>query len=81
MDIKKLYEELSNHNINEELYYLHGLYGSPYSENKMNLVIVRGRYFIEYWVYEDERGEKYNLRKFLKEEEACRFFLKKILLF
>ncbi len=78
MNIKELYNELKRLQIPENRCYLHGLYGSSNDNDKLSLVIKKGKFSIEYEVYYCERGEKHSIRNFTIEDEACQYMLKKL---
>ena len=79
MTLQQLHTELTKLKISEETYYLHGLYGSTEDSDKLALTIKRGKYFIEYEIYFKERGEISSLKTFSSEDEACKYFLEKII--
>ena len=79
MTIEQLHNKLIELNISEDRYYLHGLYGSTDDNDKISLVIKKGKYTIEYEVYHKERGEKDSVNIFFDESEACEWILKKFI--
>lgn len=78
MKIEELHNELKGLQINNDRYYLHGLFGSTNDNDKLSLIIKKGKYTIEYEVYYCERGEKHSIRNFSTEDEACQYMLKKL---
>jgi hypothetical protein len=77
MNIEELHNELKKLNISEDRYFLHGLYGSKNDNEKLSLIIKKGKYNVEYQVYYCERGEKHSIVNFSDEDEACKYILKK----
>ena len=75
MTIKDLHVKLQEIGVTEKRYYLHGLYGSTDDNDKLGMLIKKGRYNLEYEVYYRERGDKHSSRIFIIEEDACRYFL------
>jgi hypothetical protein len=78
MNLNELDKKLKDLNISEDNYYLQGLYGSTSDDEKLALIIKKGKYSIEFEVYFKERGEKHSIRLFETETEACKYFLKKM---
>ncbi len=78
MKIEELHNELKRLQIHEDRYYLHGLFGSTNDDDKLSLVIKKGKDAIEYEVYYCERGENHSIRNFTSEDEACKYILKKL---
>jgi hypothetical protein len=59
MTLKELYIKLQESGISEDKYYLHGLYGaSTNDDEKLSLVMRKGKYTLEYKVYYKERGSE-----------------------
>lgn len=75
MNIKELHLELVRLKIDENDFYLHGLYGATDDNEKTALQIKQGKYRLEYEIYFKERGEKHSVRIFYEEEKACAYFL------
>jgi hypothetical protein len=71
MTIAELYNNLKELGISEDKYYLHGLYGSTDDNDKLALIMRKGKYTVEYEAYFKERGEKHSIRIFSTEDEAC----------
>jgi hypothetical protein len=78
MNIEELHKKLKDLGIPENKYYLHGLYGSADDDNKLSLIIKRGKFAIEYEVYYKERGEKHSTRVFTIEDDACQYIYKRL---
>jgi len=78
MTLQELYIQLKELGIPENRYYLHGLLGSTNDEDKLALVIRKGKYSLEYEVYFNERGEKHSKRIFTKEDDACQYMYKRL---
>ena len=78
MTILELHTKLKNVGINDDLYSLHGLYGSADDNEKLSLTIKKGKYTVEYETYFKEGGEKHSVRTFYSEEEACEYIYKKL---
>lgn len=78
MTIEELYNKLEKQWIGTERYYLHGLYDSSSDEEKLALIIRRGKYTIEYETYYRERGEKHSIKIFTDENEVCDWILNKL---
>lgn len=78
MTLDELYVKLKELGIPDNKYYLHGLYGSTNDDNKLALVIKKGKFTIEYEVYFKERGEKYSVRIFTIEDDACQYIYKEL---
>jgi len=78
MTIKELHSKLDKHGIDPESYYLHGLYGSSSDDEKLALIIRKGKYTIEYETYYRERGEKHSIRIFSDENIVCDWILNKL---
>lgn len=79
MTISELYQRLKEEGIGEDKYYLQGLYGSADDNEKIGLVLKKGRYAVEYETYCKERGEKHSIRIFTTENEACEYIYHKLL--
>ncbi len=56
----------------------HGLFGSPDDNEKLAMVVKKGRYFAEYEVYFKEKGTKQSSKTFTSETEACEFMYSKL---
>ncbi|MGB1038319.1 MAG: hypothetical protein ACPGYY_06695 [Bacteroidia bacterium] len=78
MTLAELYSELKNLGLADGAIYLHGLYGSTDDNEKFSLTIRKGKYSFIWEVYYKERGEKYSIREFQNEKDACQYYLKKI---
>lgn len=78
MTILELHAKLKNVGINDDQYFLHGLYGSANDNEKLSLTIKKGKSTVEYETYFKERGEKHSVRTFYSEEEACEYIYKKL---
>lgn len=78
MTIEELYKKLVELQIPEDRYYLHGLYGSSDDNDKIALIIRKGKYTTEYETYFKERGEKHSVRMFTNENEASNWLLEKL---
>ena len=79
MTISDLHNNLKEKGIDEEQYFLHGLYGSTNDNEKLSLTVKKGKFTIEYETYFKERGEKNSIRTFYSEEEACNYIYKKLI--
>lgn len=78
MNLNELHIKLRESGISEDRYYLHGLYGSTNDENKLALIIKKGKHTTEYEVYYKERGEKHSVRLFTTEDDACQYIYKRL---
>jgi hypothetical protein len=78
MSLPDLYKKLIERGIAEDRFYLHGLYGSPDDNDKLSMVLKKGKYAIEYEIYFRERGEKHNIITFTEEDKACNYFFKRL---
>jgi hypothetical protein len=78
MTISDLHIKLKEKGINEDQYFLHGLFGSTDDNEKLSLTIKKGKFTIEYETYFKERGEKHSIRTFYSEEDACEYIYKKL---
>ena len=76
MTIKELHLKLQDLKISADNYFLHGLYGSSDDDNRLSMIIKKGKYTIEYEVYIRERGEKHSIIVSTDENKACEYFLK-----
>jgi hypothetical protein len=79
MTISELHNRLKESGINDDQYFLHGLFGSKDDNDKIALTIRKGQYVIEYETYYKERGEKHSIRIFTTENEACEYIYKKLI--
>lgn len=79
MTVSELHNKLKEIGINEDQYFLHGLYGSTDDNEKLALSIKQGKYSIIFETYYRERGEKHSIRTFTAEKEACEFIFKKLI--
>jgi hypothetical protein len=79
MTLSELHIKLNNNGINEDHYFLHGLFGSTNDSEKIALTIRKGKYTVEYETYFKERGEKHSIRIFTSEEEACEYIYKELI--
>jgi hypothetical protein len=79
MTISDLHIKLKEKGINEDQYFLHGLFGSTDDNDKIGLTIRKGQNGLEYETFYKERGEKHSLRIFKTEEEACEHIYKKLI--
>jgi hypothetical protein len=75
MTLLDLHNTLQSLGIPENDYYLHGLYGSTDDNDKLALVVKRGKYSLEYEIYYKEKGQKGTPIVFTNESEACQYFL------
>jgi hypothetical protein len=78
MTIEELHNKLTELQIPEDSYYLHGLYGSLDDNDKIALTIRKSKYSIEYETYFKERGQKHSVRTFTCEDEVSDWLLKKL---
>lgn len=78
MTISDLHIKLNENGINEDQYFLNGLFGSTDDNEKLSLTIKKGKFTVEYETYFKERGEKHSIRTFNSEEEACEYIYKKL---
>ena len=79
MTISDLNKKLKKIKIDENKYYLNGLFGSKDNTDKIALSIKKGKYGIEYETYFIEKGEKHSIKKFDSEKDACQFIYRKII--
>ncbi len=79
MTISELHNRLKESGINDDQYFLHGLFGSKDDNDKIALTIRKGQYVIEYETYYKERGEKHSIRTFTTEHEACEYIYRKLI--
>ena len=79
MTISELHNRLKESRINDDQYFLHGLFGSKDDNDKIALTIRKGQYVIEYETYYKERGEKHSIRIFTTEHEACEYIYRKLI--
>ena len=79
MTISELHNRLKESGINDDQYFLHGLFGSKDDNDKIALTIRKGQYVIEYETYYKERGEKHSIRIFTTEHEACEYIYRKLI--
>jgi hypothetical protein len=78
MTISDLHNKLKEIGINEDQYFLHGLFGSKDDNEKISLSIKKGKYELEFETYYKERGEKHSIRTFTTENETCEFIFRKL---
>lgn len=78
MNLEELHSALVSAGIPSEKYYLHGLLGTTDDENKLSVIVRRGRYFREFVVYYRERGEMHSVRVFDTESKACEYMFKRL---
>ena len=78
MTIKELDIKLKKLGIPVDRYYLHGLYGSTNDNDKIALIIRKGKYSTEYEVYYKEKGVKNIEQVFYTENEACQYIYKEL---
>jgi len=78
MNLNELHLKLRELGISEDRYYLHGLYGSTNDENKLALIIKKGKQTTEYEVYYKERDEKHLVRLFTTEDDACQYIYERL---
>jgi hypothetical protein len=78
MTIEELYIKLQESGISKSLYYLHGLYGATNDDEKLSLVMRKGKYTLEYKVYYKEKGTESAVRIFTIEDEACQYMYKQL---
>lgn len=78
MTIAELHNKLQELNIPIDRYYLHGLYGSIDDNDKIGLIMRRGKYTLEYEVYFKDRGKKTSSQIFTSEDQACNYLFKRI---
>jgi len=79
MTISDLHNKLKKKGIDEDQYFLHGLFGATDDNEKIGLTIIKGRNGLEYETYYKERGEKHSVRTFATEKEACEYIYKKLI--
>lgn len=79
MTISDLHNKLKEKRINEDQYFLHGLFGSADDNDKIGLTIKNSQNGIEFETYYKERGEKHSIRTFATEKEACEYIYKKLI--
>ena len=79
MTLSELHNRLKESGINDDQYFLHGLFGSKDDNDKIALTIRKGQYVIEYETYYKERGEKHSIRIFTTEHEACEYIYRKLI--
>ena len=78
MTIADLHIKLKEKGINEDKYFLHGMFGSTDDNEKLSLKIKKGEFTVEYETYFKECGEKHSIRTFYSEQEACEYIYKKL---
>jgi hypothetical protein len=78
MTIAELHNKLKELKISEDDYYLHGIYGSTDDNDKIALVIKKGKFTVEYEVYYKEKGAKTSEKTFFSENEACQYIYKQL---
>lgn len=78
MTLNDLHLALQSKGIDENSYYIHGLFGSSDDSDKLAMTIIVAKYSIIYKIYYKERGEQHSVYEFNDETEACRFFYKKV---
>ena len=76
MTISDLHYKLKEKGIDENQYFLHGLFGSTDDNDKIGLTIRQGQNGLEYETFYKERGEKHSLRIFTTEKEAWNTLIK-----
>jgi len=79
MTISDLHNKLKEKGIDENQYFLHGLFGSTDDNDKIGLTIRQGQNGLEYETFYKERGEKHSIRTFTTEKEACEHIFKKLI--
>ncbi|WP_299156371.1 hypothetical protein [uncultured Christiangramia sp.] len=79
MNISDLNKKLKKSGIDENEYYLNGLFGSKNNNDKIALSIKKGKFGIEYETYFIEKGEKHSVIKFDQEKEACDYVYRKLI--
>jgi hypothetical protein len=79
MTIFELHTKLKVKGIDEDQYFLHGLFGSTDDNDKIALSIREGQNGLEYETYYKERGEKHSIRTFSTEKEACEYIFKNLI--
>jgi hypothetical protein len=77
MTLSDLHLALQSKGIDENSYYLHGLFGSTDDSDKLAMTIIVAKYSLIFKIYYKERGEQHSVYEFNDETEACRFFYKK----
>lgn len=77
MTLHELHLKLVELGINEDRYFLQGLYGSTNDNDKLALTAKREGHSVVFEVYFKERGNKHSERIFLSEDEACQYIFKK----
>jgi hypothetical protein len=78
MTLGDLHLALQSKGIDENSYYLHGLFGSTDDSDKLAMTIIVAKYSIRFKIYIKERGEQNSVYEFNDETEACSFFYKKM---
>ncbi|TFF40070.1 hypothetical protein [Mucilaginibacter psychrotolerans] len=78
MTLSELYVKLKELGISEDRYYLHGLYGAIDDNDRLGLVMQKGKYSPEYIVYYKERGEMQSKKIFFTEDDACQYVYKSL---
>lgn len=79
MKLNELDLKLQEAGIKMERYYLHGLFGNSDDNDKLSMRVYRGDYSLVFEIYYKENGEKHLFGNFNTEDDACEFFLKKML--
>jgi len=79
MNIEELYKKLTDAEVPEDRFYLHGLFGSTDDNDKLAVTIYRKGNRTYYEVYFKERGISSTLKIFLNENEACDYVFEKLI--
>lgn len=74
MELIDLYNELKFHGIDDEKFYIMGLYGSKDDNEKISLLIKKDNNRIIYEIYYKEKEEKNILKTFDTKKDAFRYF-------
>ena len=78
MTLAELNQHLKNLGIEDDKFYLHGLYGSNSDQNKISLTIKTEQFTTQYEVYYKERGVKSSSLLFHQESAACEYVLSQL---
>ena len=78
MTIKELNKKLVELKVDNNRFYLNGIYGSDNYDNKLALTVSKENEKLIYEIFYSERGEKHSEKLFLNETEACKYFLYQI---
>lgn len=76
--LEKLYFRLKALGVPEDSYYLQGLYGSTSDNDKLAMMVTKGKYVVEYEMYYKERGQKHIIQIFTDFDIASNYFIEQL---